>query len=93
MADVIQADMVVNAEEGTLRVWWVRNAPSPAEYWIVADVADAQKVLGELERHDLKDSRVQSNVGGLEVYEGGEWHEWYDENDVDIAGFLTDEES
>jgi len=91
MADVIQVDEVVNAEEGTLRIWWIRNAPSPAEYWIVADVAEAQKVIGELTRHDLKDPRVDTCVGGLEVYEDGGWHEWYDEHGVDIAGFMDEE--
>lgn len=92
MAEVIQVDEVINAKEGDLRVWWIRNAPSPAEFHIAADVADAKIVLKRLAERDMRDSRVVSNASGLEVFEGGEWHEWYDENGVDIAGFIADQE-
>ncbi len=84
MAQVIQADRVVNAEEGDLRVWWITNPPSPAEYHLVSSPAGAINVLQKLATADLENPDVWGNVGGLEVFEDGEWTEWYDEEGDNI---------
>ena len=57
MAEVIQADKVINAEEGNLRVWWVRNPPSPCEYHIVSSPSGAINVLQKLTTADAALSR------------------------------------
>ena len=84
MARVIQADKVVDAQEGDLRVWWIRNAPRPAEYHLVTDAESAHYILEALAQNDLRDDRVDNNIGGLEVYNDGEWEEWYDEEGRNI---------
>jgi hypothetical protein len=84
MARVIQADKVIDAEEGDLRVWWVRNPPSPSEYHIVSSPAGAITVLQKLTTADLRNPLITVNVGGLEVFEDDEWTEWYDEHGNDI---------
>ena len=85
MAQVIQADKVIDAEEGDLRVYWIRNVPGPAEFTIVSSPAGAINVLQKLTAADLDNPLVTSNVGGLEVFEDNEWTEWYDDegNDID----------
>lgn len=80
MAKVVLVEAVVDAEESDLRVWWIRNPPSDPEYRLVANVDEALRVMGWLADEDLNDPRTTTNAGGLEVYEGGEWHEWYDEH-------------
>ncbi len=84
MAQVIQADRVVNEEEGDLRVWWVRNPPSPAEYHIVDSPQEAIKIIDRLAEIDLKLPSVAVNMCGLEVFEDDEWTEWYDEEGDNI---------
>ena len=85
MARVIQADKVIDAGEGDLRVWWVRNPPSPCEYHVVSSPAGAINVLQKLTAADLLNGLVTVNMGGLEVFEDNEWAEWYDDegNDID----------
>ena len=65
-------------EEGSLRVWWVRNPPRAAELHHIATLDEAATKLRDLAPHDLRSSWVGSNAGGLEVFEDGEWTEWYD---------------
>ena len=79
MAQVIKVDAVVDVKEGDLRVWWIRNPPNPAWFHIVANIAQARQLLDSLAKTDLRDNRIESNAGGLEVYRDGEWEEWYDE--------------
>ena len=85
MARVIQADKVIDAEEGDLRVWWIRNPPNPAEFTLVASPAEAAETLQSFTEADLHNRHVESNTGGLEVFEDDEWTEWYDDegNDID----------
>ena len=72
------------AIEGALQVWWVRNPPRPAEYHEVSDPLDAAAKLKDLAERDLRTTWVISNAGGLEVFEDGEWTEWYNEEGQDI---------
>ena len=89
MARVIQQDAVIDAEEGDLRVWWIRNVPNHPEFTLVDSPQEAATELERLAQADLKDPRVQSNAGGLEVFEvsknisgleNGGWTEWYDDD-------------
>jgi hypothetical protein len=92
MAQVIQRDEVIGAQEGDLRVWWIRNVPNYPHYTIVSCPAAARQRLNDYAFLDLEDKLVTSNAGGLEVYEGDEWHEWYDENGHDINRDVNQEE-
>jgi len=90
MAEVISVDAVINAQEGDLRVWWIRNPPGPPEYHLVSDPVSAKDTLNALAEVDLRDDRVWGNAGGLEVYEGGEWYEWYDEEGRSMGDLLEE---
>ena len=83
MAELIQIDKVINAEEGDLRIWWIRNPPNPAEFILIDSPDEAVSILDRLGELDVRNG-VQVNVGGLEIFEDGEWTEWYDENGNDI---------
>ena len=88
MAEVIKVDKVVDAHEGDLRVWWISNVPGPAEFFVVESREKAQEALGMLAQKDMRDPTVESNAGGLEVFEDGDWTEWYDEDGNDIDHYL-----
>jgi len=71
--------------EGDLRVWWVPQVPCKAfqfpvdsakEGWVLTN-ALAQYDLFQLE-HNIKPDYC--NAGGLNVFEDGEWCEWYSED-------------
>lgn len=65
--------------EGDLRCWWVTNPPAPLEHATVQDVTEAKAWLSNRAKTDLaKGDLVDSNAGGLEIFEDGEWCEWYD---------------
>ena len=85
MARVIQTDKVIDAEEGDLRVWWIRNVPGSPEFILVESPKEATETLQSLAEADLHNRHVESNAGGLEVFEDDEWTEWYDDegNDID----------
>ncbi len=87
MARVIKVDKVVNAEDGQLRVWWSRNT-EPIEYHVVDSPKEATNIIHTLTQIDLKNPNVTVNACGLEVFEDGEWCEWYDEDQRDIDDFM-----
>ncbi len=87
MAEVIQTDKVINAEEGNLRVWWIRNPPNPAEFHLTDSPEEARQIIDRLAAVDLRNPQVISNACGLEVFEDSEWTEWYDEHGDDIDNF------
>jgi hypothetical protein len=72
------------------RVWRVANFPSPANYFPVTSPEEGAKKINELAKKDLRNQNIGSNAFGLEVFEDGEWAEWYDNdgNDIDT---LADE--
>ena len=77
-------------KEKKLRVWWKPQIPMNNSFYIeVATPQEAKKVLDILADYDLFQLKNNikpdySNAGGLEVFEDGEWSEWYSENDEDI---------
>lgn len=68
-----------------LRVWYVKNPPRDPEHFPVDSVEQAVKKINRLVNRDLKDSRVIDNAFGLEIYEDGEWTEYYDKEGRDIG--------
>lgn len=86
--DVVQTDTRINAKESDLCVWWIRNPPTAPEYWPVANIEEAAYIINKTANFDLKDPRISANAGGLEVFEDGEWGEWYDDNGDDIDKYL-----
>lgn len=83
MAEIIQVDKVIDAEEGDLRIWWIRNPPSPAQFILIDSPDEAVPILDQLGALDIRNG-VQVNVGGLEVFEDDEWGEWYDKDGNNI---------
>lgn len=76
------------SKDGMLRVWWSNNYGT--EYFYVNFPNDAIKVLKHLEEKDLKDKSITWNSGGLEVFEDGEWREWYDVYGADIDDLMDE---
>jgi hypothetical protein len=68
--------------EGALRVWWWSNRG--LEHHAVNTPNDAAEWLERRANRDLRDKRVKANTGGLEVFEDGEWCEWYSADGEDI---------
>ena len=72
-----------------LRVWYIKNFPGNPRYFDVASPEEGADKINEFSRRDLHDPNVISNAMGMEVFDDGEWSEWYDEegNDIDtLAG-------
>ena len=77
-------------KEGQLRVWHISQVPMPAFYVYVSTPKQAKLIIETLAIYDLfqLENKIKPdyfNVAGLEVYEGGEWVDWEDEegNDID----------
>ena len=88
----------MSVEEGDLRVWWIPQVPGAPFYVPVSDVEQAILIVNTLGRYDAfqYENRIKPdycNVGGLEVYEDGEWLEWMDDNDDEIWEIIRNEAS
>lgn len=71
--------------DGALRVWWIPQVPGSAFHVSVETVEEAQKLMAVLADYDMfqYENGIKpdySNTGGLEVYDEGEWLEWYSED-------------
>lgn len=69
--------------EGALRVWWIPQIPMKGFKRDVADLTQAKLLLETLADYDAFqfENKVKGdycNAGGLEVFEDGEWSDWYD---------------
>jgi len=86
-------------KEGDLQVWWIPQVPMKAFTVLVKNVDEAKLLIETLAKYDAFQYRHNikpdySNAGGLNVFENGEWCEWYDEeNDMDIWQIITEEKS
>ena len=65
---------------------------NPAIHIPVKDVAEAKKKIQELTEADLKNPKITDNVGGLQVFQDGEWCEYYDGEGRDIDQIIEEEE-
>lgn len=84
------------APSGSLRVWWIPQVPGQPFHVDVADLSQAKLLLTTLARYDLFQlaNRIKpdyANVGGLEVFEDGEWCEWNDADGCDIGAVMRAE--
>ena len=76
--------------EGDLQVWWVPQVPMKAFEVPVKTPAEAVLVLDVLAKYDAFqfENNVKGdywNAGGLNVFEDGEWCDWYSpEDNMDI---------
>lgn len=76
-------------EKNKLRVWHIPQIPGEAFRVSVESPEEAAKVLEILAQYDnfQFEQNVKpdySNAAGLEVFEDGEWCEWYSEDGEDI---------
>ena len=72
-----------------LRVYWIANAPNKLFRKEVKNIDEAILVLNVLTDYDLYlDDLIDNNAGGLEVFEDGEWTEYYNEYGDDIFDIM-----
>jgi hypothetical protein len=75
--------------EGDLRIWWIPQVPMQPFHYPITSIAEAKHMLDAFAMYDLfqLEHNIKpdfSNGGGLEVYEDGEWVDWYDTNGLSI---------
>ncbi|KKM81210.1 hypothetical protein LCGC14_1332030 [marine sediment metagenome] len=90
MVTIIRADARINAQEGDLCTWWVRNPPGVPEYRAVASIDEAVASLRECANADSARPDVACNIGGLEIFEDGDWCEWYGDDGEDIDAHVDE---
>ena len=78
-----------NPKENDLRVWHIPQIPMGAFNVPVTSPEEAIKIIHLLADYDMfqYENRVKpdySSASGLEVFEDGEWCEWYSEDGEDI---------
>jgi len=83
--DKIEHDFFFEPFEGQLRVWSIPQIPMKQFFFPVKSVDEAKLVVGAMAQYDLFqfEHNVKpdySNAMGLEVFEGGEWTDWYDKD-------------
>ena len=80
------------AQKGNLEVWWVTQYSRRKENVRipVKDIREATSILMEYTNRDLDDNMVEWNAGGLEVFDGEEWIEWYDDKGNDIYTLMDE---
>lgn len=74
-------------KEGALRVWNIVNPPNDPEYYSVNNPEEAIVMINKLADAQLKNEFIECNAFGLEVFENGEWSEWYSEDGEDIIEY------
>ena len=67
-----------------LRLYHFPQVPTPVFYYEVANISEAATLATALGKYDLflfKNGLREdySNSTGLEIFENGEWSDWYDE--------------
>ena len=73
---------------GQLRVWWTRNGRTT--YYHVSSIREAIDKQEKLADDDLEDPNVDWNAGGLQVFNGEDWEEYYDEQGRDIDDIMCE---
>jgi hypothetical protein len=88
---LIGQDTYPEPQEGDLRIWWIPQIPMHPFFVPVENAQEGKLILRVLAAYDLFQLRHNvkpdyCNAGGLEVYEDGEWCDWYcTECDEDIG--------
>ena len=76
-------------EEGDLAVWRIVNPPAKARFFAVPTPAVGAFFIQALSIADLGNGDIFSNIMSLNVYEDGEWIDWYDEDGDDIEKYIN----
>ena len=84
------------SKENELRVWHIPQIPGEPFHVSVESPQEAVKVLNILAEYDnfQFEQNIKpdySNAAGLEVFEDGEWCEWYSEDGESIDEFAESE--
>ncbi len=79
-------------KEKDLRVWHIPQVPGKPFHVSVSSPEEAIKILDVLANYDAFQFKQHikpdySNAAGLEVFEAGEWSEWYNEDGEDIDAY------
>lgn len=76
-------------DKGALKIWWIPQVPMAAFEVGVADLEQASLLLSVLAdydafqyKHNVKPDYC--NIGGLVVFEDGDWFDWYDDDGRDF---------
>lgn len=83
-------------KEGDLKVWWIPQVPGKPFETPVGNVVEGKLLLKTLARYDQFQFRNNikpdyCNVGGLMVFECGEWTDWYSEDGEGIDHYTLAE--
>ena len=73
---------LIEQKEGDLQVLWIPQFPMEPFTVDVSSPHEARKIMGVLAEYDLFQLKQNikpdfCNVGGLRVFEDGEWVDWY----------------
>ena len=83
--------------EGDLKIWWVPQVPMDAFEVAVPDLRTAAILLNTLADYDRFqfENNVKpdyANMGGLQVFEDGDWFDWWSEDGDDFNEVRRDPE-
>lgn len=78
-----------------LRIWWIPQIPGKPFHVLVPNLVTAKLLLETLANYDLfqLEHNIKpdySNAGGLQIFQDGDWEDWYDEStgdDIDDLSF------
>lgn len=74
----------LETKRGELRVWNIVNPPNSGSFFQVQSPQEAIKLINSMADTQLQCPNITSNAFGLEVFEDGEWLEWYSGDGEDI---------
>ena len=78
-------------KKGDLRVWWISNPPRDPFLYPVKSLEEAKKVMSVLAKYDLYlGSLISVNACNVEVFEGEEWCNYYDEEGRGFEDIIND---
>ena len=83
-------------KEGTLRVWHIPQVPMKPFRVAVRTIREAKLILDALAFYDIFqfENYIKPdyfNASGLEVFENGEWSEWYDDESDECIDDLDEQ--
>ncbi len=71
------------------RAWYILNPPDEPEYEIVESPEEGAKWIEKTSKNNnISYNPVFGEAFGLEVFEDGEWCEWYNEYGEDVVQFF-----
>jgi len=80
----------LNIQEGDLRLWWIPQCGMDETfYYPIKSISEAKHMLDAFAMYDLFQMEQYikddfSNVGSLEMFEDGDWCDWYNEDGDNI---------